>query len=153
MFIWRHLPISVLRTHLFPGLLDLRRRQVTADDGGFIGGVSTQERVSPDSHRGIQLQLDGISFGLQCCSILLPGEGRHSRQDREAILLDAGLVLFEPLLHAFPAVQAVDFLGGGFGPDADQVVAVKAVVHIDAVAVEMEVRGSGPCRKPGGSLI
>ena len=31
-----HLPVSVLRTHLLPSILDLHRRQVTADDGGFI---------------------------------------------------------------------------------------------------------------------
>ena len=117
--------------------MDPGGRQFTADDGGFIGGVSTQDCVSPDSHRGIHLQFDGISFGFQRCGILLPGEGRHSRQDRRAIFLDARLVLFEPLLSAFPAAQAVDFLGGGLGPDADPVVAVQAVVHIDAVAVEM----------------
>ena len=54
-----HLPVSDLRTHLLPSILDLRRRQVAADDGGFIGGVSTQDCISPDS-----LQLGGISFGL-----------------------------------------------------------------------------------------
>ena len=54
-----HLPISDLRTHLLPSILDLRRRQVTADDGGFIGGIPTLDCVSPDS-----LQLGGISFGL-----------------------------------------------------------------------------------------
>ena len=91
----------------------------------------------------IHLQFDGISFGFQPCGILLPGEGRHSRQDREAILFDAGLVLLEPFLRAFPAAQAVDFLCGRLGPDADQVVAVQAVIHIDAVAVEVEVRDAG----------
>ena len=33
--------------------------------------------------------------------------------------------------------------GGRLGPDADKVVAVQAVIHIDAVAVEMEVRDTG----------
>ena len=146
------MPVSVLRTHLLPSILDLRRRQVTADDGGFIGGVATQYCVSPDSHRGIQLQFDGISFGFQRCGVLLPGEGRHSRQDCEAILFDAGLVLFEPLLRAFLAAQTVDLLGGRLGPDADPVVAVQAIVHIDAVAVEMEMRVVGPCQKPGRNL-
>ena len=42
-----HLPVSDLRTHLLPSILDLRRRQVAADDGGFIGGVPTQDGVSP----------------------------------------------------------------------------------------------------------
>ena len=37
----------------------------------------------------------------------------------------------------------VDLLGGRLGTDADQVVAVQAVVHIDAVAVEMEVKDAG----------
>ena len=55
----------------------------------------------------------------------------------------ASLVLLEPFLRAFPVSQAVDLLGGRLGPDADQVVAVQAVIHIDAVAVENEVRGSG----------
>ena len=44
--------------------------------------------------------------------------------------------------RAFPVPKAVDFLGGCLGADADQVVAVQAVIHIDAVAVEIEVRGS-----------
>ena len=43
----------------------------------------------------------------------------------------------------FPIPQAVDFLCGRLGPDADKVVAVQAVVHIDAVAVEMEVKDAG----------
>ena len=60
-----------------------------------------------------------------------------------ATLFDASLVLLEPFLRAFPVPQAVDLLGGRLGPDADKVVAVQAVVHIDAVAVEMEVRGPG----------
>ena len=55
----------------------------------------------------------------------------------------ASLVLLEPFLRAFSIPQAVEFLGGRLGTDADQVVAVQAVVHIDAVAVEMEVRGPG----------
>ena len=43
----------------------------------------------------------------------------------------------------YPAAQAVDLLCGRLGPDADQVVAVQAVVHIDAIAVEMEVKDAG----------
>ena len=55
----------------------------------------------------------------------------------------AGLVLLEPFLRAFPVPQAVDLLCSRLGPDADQVVAVQAVIHIDAVAVEMEVKDAG----------
>ena len=33
--------------------------------------------------------------------------------------------------------------GGRLGPDANQMVAVQAVFHIDAVAVEMEVKDAG----------
>ena len=70
-----------------------------------------------------------------------------------AILLDSGLVLFEPVFHAFPAAQAVDLLlGCSLGSDADPVVAVQAVVHTNAVAVEMEVKDAGPCRKTGRNL-
>ena len=82
----------------------------------------------------------------------IPREGRHSRQNREAILFDASLVLLEPFLRAFPVPQAVDLLGGRLGPDADPVVAVQAIVHIDAVAVEKEMRVVGPCQKPGRNL-
>ena len=39
--------------------------------------------------------------------------------------------------------RRLTFLGSSLGPDADKVVAVQAVIHIDAVAVEMEVMGSG----------
>ena len=49
--------------------------------------------------------------------------------EREAVLFDASLVLLEPLLRAFPVPQAVDFLCGRLGADADQVVAVQAVFH------------------------
>ena len=55
------------------------------------------------------------------------------------------LVLLEPFLRAFPVPQAVDLLGGSLGSDTDLVVAVQAVVHIDAVAVEMEVKDAGQC--------
>ena len=54
-----------------------------------------------------------------------------------------GLILFEPVFRAFPAAQAVDLFGGSLGPDADPVVAVQTVIHINAVAVEMEVRDTG----------
>ena len=53
------------------------------------------------------------------------------------------LVLLEPFRRAFPVPQAVDLLSGRLGADADQVVAVQAVIHIDAVAVEMEVKDTG----------
>ena len=96
-----------------------------------------------DHHRSIHLQVDGISFGFQRSGILPPGEGRHSGQDCEAVLLDACYVFLEPVLRAFPVPQAVDLLGGLFGSDADKMVAIQAVVHIDSVAVEIEVRDSG----------
>ena len=64
-------------------------------------------------------------------------------QGVKAILLDAGSVLLESVFRAFPAAQAVNLLSGHHRSDADPVVAVQAVVHIDAVAVEMEVKDTG----------
>ena len=67
---WSHLSVSVLRTHLLPGLLDSGGRQVTTDDGGLIDGVPALDRVATDRHRSIQLQFDLVSFGFQRSRIL-----------------------------------------------------------------------------------
>ena len=53
------------------------------------------------------------------------------------------MATWELLQHKTNKYLSDSKFGGRLGADADQGVAVQAVIHIDAVAVEMEVMGSG----------
>ena len=52
--LWRHLTVSILRTHLLPGILNPGRGQVAADGGRLINGVlyfTSSKESQPDSNR------------------------------------------------------------------------------------------------------